>query len=43
MRVKATIALDVVAPNPQPLLEFLRAYRDATQYIIDKIWGVSLS
>ena len=37
MRVRATVALEAVAPDPQPLLEFLRAYRDATQYIIDKI------
>lgn len=40
MRVRATVALEAVAPDPQPLLEFLRAYRDAVQYIIDKIWGL---
>ncbi|BES81782.1 hypothetical protein PABY_13490 [Pyrodictium abyssi] len=27
-------------PNPQPLLDFLKAYRDAVQYIVDTIWGL---
>ena len=40
MRVKATVVLGGVAPNPQPLLSFLRAYRDAVQYIIDEIWSL---
>lgn len=38
MRVNATVALEAVAPNPQPLLSFLRAYRDAVQYIVNEIW-----
>jgi len=38
MRVKATVVLDAVAPNPQPLVAFLKAYRDAAQYIVDRIW-----
>ena len=40
MRVKATVVLGAVAPNPQPLLAFLHAYRDAVQYIVDRIWAV---
>ena len=40
MRVKATVVLSAVAPNPQPLLSFLRVYRDAVQYVVDKIWGL---
>jgi putative transposase len=41
MRVKATIVIGAVAPNPQPLLSFLRAYRDAVQYVVDRIWGMN--
>ena len=40
MRVKATVVLGGVAPNPQPLHAFLRAYRDAVQYVVDRIWGL---
>ncbi len=40
MRVRATVVVEAVAPNPQPLLAFLRAYRDAAQYIVDSIWGM---
>ena len=40
MRVRATVVLEGVAPNPQPLLAFLKAYRDAAQYIVDTIWGM---
>ena len=40
MRVNATVVLEAVAPNPQPLLTFLRAYRDAVQYVVDRIWGM---
>ena len=40
MRVKATVVLGGVAPNPQPLLSLLRAYRDAVQYIINEIWSL---
>ncbi len=40
MRVHATVVLGGVAPNPQPLLAFLRAYRDAVQYAVDRIWGM---
>ena len=38
MRVLATAKVKAVAPNPQPLLSFLKAYRDWTQYVIDRIW-----
>ena len=42
MRVRATAGVEAVAPEggEDPLLEFLRAYRDAVQYIIDGIWGL---
>lgn len=40
MRVRATAVVKGVAPNPQPLLAFLKAYRDAVQYIVDTIWGM---
>jgi hypothetical protein len=40
MRVRATVVLEGVAPNPQPLLAFLKAYRDAVQHVVDMIWGM---
>ncbi len=42
MRVLATAKVKAVAPNPShfaELLEFLKAYRDWTQYIVDEIWS----
>ena len=41
MRVLATANVKAVAPDPsqhRKLLQFLRAYRDWTQYVIDQIW-----
>jgi len=41
MRVLATAKVKAVAPNPSSLyklIQFLRAYRDWTQYVIDEIW-----
>jgi len=38
MRVRVTAKVRAVTPNPQPLLSFLKAYRDWAQYIIDQIW-----
>ena len=41
MRVLATAKVKAVAPDPShhhKLLQFLRAYRDWTQYVIDQIW-----
>jgi putative transposase len=38
MRVLVTARAKAVTPNPQPLLSFLKAYRDWTQYVIDQIW-----
>ena len=40
MRVRATAVLSAVAPNPQPLVAFLKAYRDAVQYIVDRVWSL---
>jgi len=36
-----TAKVEAVIPNPSPLhklVEFLRAYRDWTQHVIDQIW-----
>ena len=41
MRVLATAKVMAVAPNPgslHALIQFLKAYRDWTQYVIDQIW-----
>lgn len=41
MRVLATARVKVVAPNSSrhyKLIEFLKAYRDWTQYVVDEIW-----
>ncbi len=41
MRVLATAKVKAVAPDPSSLyklVEFLRAYRDWAQYIVDQIW-----
>ncbi len=43
MRVLATAKVKAVAPNPSShhkLLEFLKAYRDWTQYVINEIWSL---
>ncbi len=43
MRVNATARVRAVAPNPSryhKLLQFLRAFRDWTQYVINEIWSV---
>ena len=39
VRAKATVRVEAVAPEGGEglLLEFLRAYRDTTQFIIDEI------
>ncbi len=41
MKVLVTARVKAVTPNPSSyakLVEFLRAYRDWTQYVIDRIW-----
>ncbi len=41
MRVLATAKVKAVAPNPgslHKLIEFLRTYRDWTQYVINEVW-----
>jgi len=42
VRARATVRVEAVAPEggEDPLLEFLRAYRDAVQLIVDEIWGL---
>ncbi|RLF22078.1 MAG: transposase [Thermoprotei archaeon] len=40
MRVRVTARVKAVTPNPQPILSFLKAYRDWTQYVVDQIWGL---
>ena len=42
VRVRATVRVEAVAPEGGEglLLEFLKAYRDAVQYIVDGIWGL---
>jgi len=40
VRVVVTARVKAVTPDPQPLISFLRAFRDWTQYVIDEIWGV---
>ena len=43
MRVLATAKIKAVAPDPShfiKLLEFLKAYRSWTQYVIDQIWNL---
>jgi len=41
VRVLITAKVKAVTPNPSrhhKLLQFLRAYRDWSQYVIDQIW-----
>ena len=38
MRVLVTARVKAVTPNPQPLIQFLKAFRDWTQYVIDEMW-----
>ncbi|MCD6195418.1 MAG: IS200/IS605 family accessory protein TnpB-related protein [Staphylothermus sp.] len=40
MRVLATAKAKAAVPNPQPLLSFLKAFRDWAQYVIDEIWSL---
>ena len=42
MRVRATVRVEAVAPEGGEglLVEFLRAYRDTVQLIIDEVWGL---
>jgi len=42
VRAKAIVRVEAVAPEggERLLLEFVRAYRDAVQYIVDEIWGL---
>ena len=43
MRVKVTARVKAVTPDPShyyKLLQFLRAYRDWIQYVIDQIWNL---
>jgi len=43
MRVLATARVKAVAPDPSSLyklVEFLRAYRNWTQYVVDEIWSL---
>ncbi len=42
MRVRVTAKVKAVTPDSSSLhklIEFLRAYRDWTQYIVDQIWS----
>jgi len=44
MKVKATAKIGAVAPDSShlsKLLEFLKAFRDWTQYIVDEIWSLN--
>jgi len=44
MRVLVTAKVSAVTPDPShhtKLLDFLRAYRGWTQYVIDRIWGLN--
>jgi|GEM_PF-111050 len=38
MRVVVTAKVKAVTPNSQPLVSFLRGFRDWTQYVVDEIW-----
>ncbi len=38
MRVLVTAKIKAVTPDLQPLLSFLKTYRDWTQYVINQIW-----
>jgi len=38
MRVVVTAKVKAVTPDLQPLISFLRAFRDWTQYVVDEIW-----
>jgi len=42
VRARATVRVEAVAPEggERSLLEFLRAYRDAVQLIVDEVWGL---
>jgi putative transposase len=42
MRVLATARVEAVAPEggEAPLIQFLKLYRDAVQYIVNRIWGL---
>jgi len=40
VRVVVTAKVKAVTSDPQPLVPFLRAFRDWTQYVIDEIWGL---
>jgi len=42
VRVRATVGVEAVAPEggEEPLLEFLKAYKNAVQYVVDGIWGL---
>ncbi len=41
MKVKVTAKVKAVTPNSQTLIDFLKAYRDWTQYIVDEIWNLN--
>jgi len=44
MRVRVTARVKAVTPNPSyyhKLIEFLRAYRDWTQYVVNEIWNLN--
>ena len=44
MRVKVTALILAVTPNPsslRKLLQFLRTYRDWTQYVVNEIWDLN--
>jgi putative transposase len=41
MRVRATARVEAVAPERgETLVQFLKAYRDAVQYVVDRIWSL---
>ena len=44
MKVRATAKIKAVAPDPShlsKLLQFLKAFRDWTQYVVDEIWKLN--
>jgi putative transposase len=45
MRVRATAKVEAVAPerSEATLHQFLKAYRDVVQYIVDKIWNLEMT
>ena len=40
IRVKVTARVKAVTPNLEPLLSFLKSYRDWTQYVVNEVWSL---